>query len=318
MIRVPDRESTIRTRLAAVLAFAAIAVFFGVASPAQTVHASQSRFSLSSGCGKQPASTGQSRVVSKDGRDIIRTYLLLVPKDYDPHKTYSLIFVFHGAGGTAEASMAWGLQNVPGAAEAGIFVFPQGAPYRKGEVGWDDSTDGYDMRFFDNMVSEIESGYCIDRDEVFVAGFSWGGDFAKSLGCIRGDTVQAMAVNSAGAGFTDKSDFRTFVYLPCPGRQHPAVRFVHAVDGDQAYAAPEFATTSQLYQFLDQCGGASRPAPSNTEAVSCRVFDGCAKQYVECTFGANIGHALPPNWAQDTWEFFAGFRKSDRDASHYR
>ncbi len=298
-------------------ALAAIAAFSAILS-AQTTHPALSHFSLSSGCGKAPASTSQSKVETKDGRGFSRAYLILVPKDYDPRKTYSLVLVFHGSGGTSEGSLSLGLQSAPGAAESAIFLFPQGVAFHFSPAGWDDSDRGYDTGFFDTMVNDVENAYCINRDEVFVTGFSWGGDFAKLLGCARGDTVRAMAVNSAGDEFNDKADFRSYRSLPCPSRIHPAVRFEHAEDGDGAYAAPQFATTSQLYQFLNQCTGGSKPAPSSSPQISCRVYSGCAQPYIECPFNANIGHALPPNWAQDTWEFFASFREKDRDASHYR
>lgn len=281
-------------------------------------HPTLSRFSLSAGCGKEPASTGLSKVETEDGRRFRRSYLMLVPKVYDPHKTYSLVLVYHGSGGTSEASMSWGLQDAKGAAESAVFLFPQGFAFPGKEAGWENSDRGYDTGFFDTMVSNVEEAYCIDRDEVFATGFSWGGDFVKLLACARGDTVRAVAVNSAGDDLKDKSDFRSYRALPCPSRIHPAVRFEHAIDGDSAYAAPEFATTSQLYQFLNQCSSTSRPAPASTPAMTCKVFDGCARQYVECPFNAEIGHGFPPNWAQDTWDFFAGFRKIDRDVSHYR
>jgi len=295
-----------------------VAVICAATLPAQTARPSQSRFALSSGCYKGPASTGLSKVVTKDGKQIDRTYLTLVPKDYNPHKTYSLVFVFHGSGASAETSMSWGLQSAPGAAESAVFVFPQGIQYYGGQAGWDDSPRGYDMPLFDNMVSEVESSYCIDTDEVFVAGFSWGGDFAIALGCARGDTVRAVEVNSGGDEFKDKIDYRSYRYLPCPSHIHPAVRYEHAEIEDQAYRAPEFATASRFLAFQNQCSASSKPVPSSDPAISCRVFEGCAKTYVECPFSAKLGHGIPPNWPRDTWEFFASFRKTDRDVSHYR
>jgi polyhydroxybutyrate depolymerase len=299
-------------------AVAAIAASYATALSAQTARPSLSRYSLSYGCGKDPASTGLSKVSTKDGKWMNRTYLMLVPKDYNPHKTYSLVFVFHGSGASAEASMSWGLQNAPGAAESAIFVFPQGIQYYGGQAGWDDTPRGYDMPLFDNMVSEVESGYCIDMDEVFVAGFSWGGDFSIVLTCARGDAIRAVEVNSGGGEFKDKSDFRTYKYLPCPSHIHPAVRYEHAVDGDSAYPAPTFATASQFFAAENQCSGAPKSVPSSDPAISCRVFEGCAKAYVECPFNTRIGHGIPPNWAQDTWQFFSSFRHADRDVSHYR
>jgi poly(3-hydroxybutyrate) depolymerase len=333
--------STFPSALLRSLALASLAVLCATILPAQSSRPILSHFSLSVGCGKapapqsaaplpassQPVSTGLSsssnlsnlsKVETKDGRGFRRTYLMLLPKNYDPHKTYSLVLVFHGSGATSEASMSWGLQDAHGAADSAVFLFPQGFSFQSNPAGWDNSERGYDTGFFDGMVSDVEEAYCIDRDEVFAMGFSWGGDFVKLLACARGDTVRAVAVNSAGDDLKDHSDFRSYRALPCPSRIHPAVRFVHAVDGDSAYAAPEFATTSQLYQFLNQCSASSKPVTSSTDVMTCKAFDGCAKQYVECSFNAKIGHALPPNWAQDTWDFFSSFRKTDRDMSHYR
>jgi poly(3-hydroxybutyrate) depolymerase len=299
-------------------ALAALAAFSAILLSAQTTRPTLLHFSLSSGCGKAPASTGQSKIETKDGRGFTRTYLMLGPKDYDPHKTYSLVLVLHGSGGTSETTVGWGLQNAKGAAESAIFLFPQGVAYHLSPAGWDDTPAGYDMPFLDTMIDSVEEAFCINRDEVFVAGFSWGGDFAISLSCARGDTFRAVAVNSAGDEFKNKADSRTYRYIPCPGRNHPAVRFEHAANGDSAYSAQEFTTTTQFFEMLNQCSGGSKPTPSATPQVSCREFIGCAHEFTECPFDASIGHALPPNWAQDTWDFFASFREKDRDVSHYR
>ena len=279
---------------------------------------------LSSGCGKLNPAGGSGGVLTlsaKDGNGTARKYLVQLPSGYNPHTTYSLIFVFHGWGGTAEGMRATGLQNAPGAAANAIFVFPQGIQIGKDGVGWDDSANGHDLPFFDNMVAAVESSYCIDQDEIFAAGFSWGGDFTTDLACLRGDTIRAVAVNSATDDYKDHSDYKTylnFFFFPCPGERHPDIRFEHAVDADSAYPAPNFATTSQLFQALNHCKTTSEPTPSSSPQISCRRYMGCSSAYIECPFDKSIGHTLPPNWPQDTWAFFAAFRKPDRDSSHYR
>jgi poly(3-hydroxybutyrate) depolymerase len=273
---------------------------------------------LSSGCNKSTPPTGLLTLSAKDGNGTARKYLLQVPADYDPHKTYSLVFAFHGWGGTAEGTRASGLQNAPGAASSALFVFPQGIQIGKDGVGWDDGAQGHDMPFFDNMLAAVESSYCIVKEEVFAAGFSWGGDFTTDLACDRGEILRAVAVNSATDDYKDSADYRTYVNYPCPGDRHPAVRFEHAVDADSAYPAPNFATTSHLFQALNHCESASDPSPSSSPQISCRKFQGCSSTYIECPFDKTIGHTIPPNWPQDTWAFFASFRKPDRDSSHYR
>jgi hypothetical protein len=196
------------------------------------------------------------------------------------------------------------LQDAQAAAVSAVFLLPQGFEFHDNLAGWDNSERGYDSGFFDGMVSDVEDAYCVDRDEVFAAGFSRRRRLRQAPRMRSRRHRRAVAVNSAGDDLKDHSGFRSYRALPCPGRIHPAVRFEQAVDGDSAYAVPEFATTSQLYQFLNQLSGASKPAPSSNPVRTSRAADGCAKEYVECSFSTQIGHALPLSWAQDTWDFF--------------
>ena len=262
---------------------------------------------VSSGCGKRAIHTGVFNLHTTDGDKRYRTFLVEVPAEYNPSHGYSLNFVFHGAGGSSSQSYSWGLQSVAGASENGIFVFPDGINFQHYGVGWDDTKNGYDLPFFDNMVKTLEADFCVNRARVFVAGFSWGGDFVTALVCNRGNTIRAAAANSTTDEFNDAAKYYTYQGLPCSTTVHPALRFEHAVGGDGAYTAPRFASTSQLYRHLNSCSSASVGAPSSTSAMSCVSYKSCTKEYVECPFKASIGHALPPNWAKDTWAFFQTF-----------
>jgi poly(3-hydroxybutyrate) depolymerase len=267
----------------------------------------------SAGCGKR-ASTGKLKLSTLDGNKKTRMYLLETPADYDASRPYALTFVFHGSEGSSSVSYSWGLQRAPGASASGIFVFPDGIPYKQYGIGWDDTNAGYDLPFFDNMLKDLEAGYCIDPSRIFVAGFSWGGDFAIALACNRGDEIRAVAANSTDDEFKDTSNFLTYQNLPCPTRRHPPVRFQHAEEGDAAYPPPDFATTSKLFQYLNSCPGAaapaqSTPARSGARSDSCVSYSGCSSDYVECSFDRKIGHTLPPHWAEDTWAFFTEHSK---------
>jgi poly(3-hydroxybutyrate) depolymerase len=258
----------------------------------------------SGGCGKH-AATGVFNLTSQDGNARSRTFLLQVPPDYDASRAYPLTFVFHGAGGTALQSYAWGLQKAAGASRSGIFVFPNGINFQHYGIGWDDTPNGYDLPLFDNMLRDLEAGYCIDQKRIFVAGFSWGGDIAIALACNRGDEIQAVAANSTNDEYKDTSNYLTYQNLPCTSKKHPRIRFEHAQGGDAQYPAPDFATTSKLFQYLNSCSPASTNVRSSTPSMSCVSYANCSSEYIECSFDHGIGHALPPNWAQDTWEFFS-------------
>jgi poly(3-hydroxybutyrate) depolymerase len=304
-----------------------LSVVLGVISMSTTAHTLDSlpaptgdlveavQLDIASASGKSPGcqwtakhSTGVFTWTVVDGNNKTRKFLVQVPGDYDSTKPYSLNFVFHGAGGSSAQSYGWGLQAVAGASEAGIFVFPDGVPYQSYGVGWDDTKNGYDLPFFDHMVKDVETYFCVDKARVFVAGFSWGGDFATSLVCNRGNVIRAAAINSSTDEYTQKADYLTYQGMPCSTTVHPAVRFGHALGGDAEYPAPYFANTSKLLQHFNACSSVTTKAASSTTAMTCSTYNSCSAQFVECSFSASIGHNLPPNWAKDTWAFFSSFK----------
>ena len=63
--------------------------------------------------------------------------------------------MYHGAGGNSAEAYAWGLQE-SGYNEHGIFVYPQGINYQNYGIGWDDTTKGYDMPFYDHMIKVVK------------------------------------------------------------------------------------------------------------------------------------------------------------------
>jgi poly(3-hydroxybutyrate) depolymerase len=260
----------------------------------------------SPGCGKHAVKTGTFTMSTKDGAGRTRTFLIDVPAVYNPNNGYPIIAVYHGAGATSADAYGWGLQE--GAANGhGIFVFPQGIDFESYGVGWDDTTKGYDLPFFDNMVKEVEAAYCINTGRIFAAGFSWGGDFVTALTCNRGNVIRAVAVNSATDEFNNDANYKTYQDLPCASPTHASMRYEHAIGGDAAYPAPDFATTSSLYKYFNNCAATTTPYHSTTNTMTCVSHNSCSKEFVECSFADSIGHQLPPHWATDTWAFFLSY-----------
>jgi polyhydroxybutyrate depolymerase len=257
-----------------------------------------------SGCGKAPAHSKSYTASTTDGNGTTRSYDVQMPTTYDDTKPLALTFVYHGAGANPATAEGFGVQKAPGAADASIFVFPAGIPFETYGVGWDDLCSGRDMVLFDHILAEMEAEYCIDPQRVFVSGFSWGCDQATALTCCRGDRIRATSGGSCTDEFITPSDPTTYVNLSsCPGTLHAAIRFTHDASGaDSEYPAPDFASTSKLYQTWAGC-----PAFSGTlTADECHTYSGCALPFVECPY-TKLGHALPSGWGNDTWAFFASF-----------
>jgi len=271
-----------------------------------SAHGQIRQASTQPGCQK-PGISGLFTLSTVDGKAQARTYLVQIPPAYAPSRVYPVVFVFHGGGGNAKQSYSWGLQRAAGATEAAIFVFPNGLPLKDG-VGWDDAADGADLPFFDNMLKNLAAAYCIDSEKIFVAGFSWGGDFVVALACRRADVIRAVEANSTDDEFKDAKNHLTYRGLPCAAHKRPAIRFEHAENGDSSYPPPFFATTSQLFRYLNSCSTATESIPSSTAGTKCVSYGACSSGYAECVFDKRMDHTLPPNWAEDTWQFFASFK----------
>ena len=219
----------------------------------------------------------------------MRRYIVDAPATIAPGQALSLVFVFHGNGGNGQASQGMGLQNVPGAQEAALFVFPDGLPFMGFGVGWNGGCNGYDMDFVDAMIDTLSSEYCVDVSRIFAAGFSWGGDMCQSLACCRGDIFRAVAPASGPE-----------LYPPgqvCPSTPRPSLRMTYA-DND-AYPSSMFAERLAWYREEQGCSDSSTPVSPDP----CISWSGCARPVVACEY-PGLGHAWPGDWAQETWRFF--------------
>ena len=127
-----------------------------------------------------------------------RTYALVPPKDFDPEKSYPLVVVFHGAGGSGiEMLTGTGLKDL--ATEQGYLIaFPNGV-----EQGWGyldkeelNTRDVYtdDWNFFAAMVDDVENFAHVDQSRVYVIGFSNGGSLGYRIMCEYPDRVAGVVV----------------------------------------------------------------------------------------------------------------------------
>jgi poly(3-hydroxybutyrate) depolymerase len=257
----------------------------------------------SAGCGHTGQPTGDIQdQTAMDGKGRARIYDLLVPSSYDPNKPLALVFAYHAAGSDEKGGRGYGIQEVDGALAAAVFVYPRGIDYQSQGTGWDDACRGYDIPFFDNMLSAVEAKYCIDTKRVFAAGFSRGGDHVTALTCCRGDKVRAVAAASCTDEYGNASDYQTYTNLPCPTKGTTGIRFTHdASGGDTGYPKPLFTTTAALFRSFNGCSASTATVDAN-----CKSYDGCTSPLVECSY-VGLGHVPPNGWAKDTWTFFSGF-----------
>jgi len=136
-----------------------------------------------------------------------REALLWLPKE-TPAAGASVVFLFHGHGGTA-AQIARSLP-IPELWPQALVVSMQGLPTagvltdREGRLaGWQPQPGAEgdrDVKFFDAVLATLRSDYRIDALRIYATGHSNGGSFTYLLWAVRRDVFAAFAPSSAVAG----------------------------------------------------------------------------------------------------------------------
>src|SRR4029077_17590412 len=101
-----------------------------------------------------------------------RVYYIDIPTGYDPTKPYPILFGGAGCGGADNTNASSGGFAVLGTSN------PNAIQVGLGYIGGGFSQNGADnpeMPFFDAVLKDVETSYCVDKGRVFVGGYSSGG-----------------------------------------------------------------------------------------------------------------------------------------------
>jgi polyhydroxybutyrate depolymerase len=245
-------------------------------------------------CGATDVKKGVStRTITADGAK--RTYALFVPDTYDSAKTFPLVFVFHGDGGTG-ANIRGSFELEAAAAGGAIFVYPDGED-RTWKI---DDAGGirHDVAFVDAVAAELGKSHCGDQ-RVFAVGFSKGAYFANMLACLAKTPLRAVVAHSGGGPFGVDGSGTKFDgkgNLICPAAPVAAMQIIGSNDGllEDAKKARDY------WRRLNAC----KPTTKPTEPSPCTAYDACAADRPEiyCEI-PGLGHSLWPNAAKVTWTF---------------
>jgi polyhydroxybutyrate depolymerase len=261
-----------------------------------------------------------------------RSFIYYAPSGLDSHQPAPLVIVAHGFGMNAEQMYEITQYAALADRERFVVIFPngqetKGPPWNVGEP--DCSTtqgelplaSGDDETFTDLLISFTGSDQCLDRDHVFMTGFSMGAYFANELGCTRND-LRAIAAHSGGS-----HDLST-----CSGSRKAAL--VLHFEGDAL--VPYRCGTQTRDRWLRRNGcQASDPDVTEVGGGRCEYYKGCPSdgQVAMCTFqipdgdrnelypghawsgGSKAGSAAGGTYAipetasatQLSWEFFKNY-----------
>jgi poly(3-hydroxybutyrate) depolymerase len=139
----------------------------------------------SAGCGQAGIASGNYNV-QINGQN--REYILHVPQGYDNTQPHRLIFGYHWLSGSAQNVADAGYYGLePLSQGSAVFVAPNGL-----NAGWANN-GGEDIAFTDAILETLTNGLCIDEEQIFATGFSYGGGMSYSVACSRPDVFRAVA-----------------------------------------------------------------------------------------------------------------------------
>lgn len=230
------------------------------------------------GCGVAKIGTGNFVPMKIRVHDQDRTYNLRIPSTYDSNRTYPIIFLWHGAGGTGSSG---GLNIERSAGDDAILVSADGL-----NNFWNPRTNSSDLSFFDTMLETVSNQYCIDSHRIFSYGFSVGGSFSNLLACERGDVLRASAAIASG-----------LLSNACKGKV--ATWLLHDVNDDAVPITKGMAVRDRAI--------VENGCSTNTvgDGNGCVRYKGCDATPVVWCESKGFGHNIRGDYApEQVWRFF--------------
>lgn len=125
-----------------------------------------------------------------------RTYLVRLPQNYSPDRSFPLVLAFHGGSGNARS-----MENLTGLTSLGerenfIVVYPEAL-----DGFWSDRREPRnlsggqvnDVTFIDQLITTLQNTYNIDRARIYATGISNGGFMSQVLACDLSDRIAGIA-----------------------------------------------------------------------------------------------------------------------------
>jgi poly(3-hydroxybutyrate) depolymerase len=219
-----------------------------------------------------------------------------------------VVFFVHGANGSGGGMENDTKGDAVADKEKFIAVYPSASSNGAGGT-WSDMSGTSNFPFFQAVIDTLDARYQIDRNKIYMTGFSQGGFISFVAGCSFSDVFAAVAPVSGHAGSSCKLKRPVPVFLTF-GAQEDKTSFVNDIN---------------IWLKLDSCPSTptiTRPYPaSNPQSKVTRVTYGpCAQgTYVIMDSISGQGHQWPSasnlNQAEEVWAFFKQYSLNGNSTS---
>jgi polyhydroxybutyrate depolymerase len=139
-----------------------------------------------------------------------RTYYVRLPDSYDPTHPYPVVFEYHPLGGNGWQGLT--MYQIQPKMPAAIYVSPDGTTSQGSTNQGFPNTNGEDETLTRQIMADLETKYCVDKNRYFATGFSYGGSMSYTAACNMSDVFRAIGAMSgapiSGAKCTSKQPAR--------------------------------------------------------------------------------------------------------------
>ncbi len=244
---------------------------------------------MSAGCGNEPGLAEGEHAFELEGRE--RRFIVRLPSNYNSERAWPLVLALHPNGGSATYWDATaGQRNLRGMlAENAILVIAEaiGGNWRDYDAPaetWPAAVDS-ELRYFDEVLTQVRSALCIDETAIFAMGFSGGGSFSGVLGCRRSD-IAAIAAGGA-----------VMYYDPASCVGTPAAWVTIGAEEQN----PGRSAFRDDHRNRAGCDEATEP----TDPSPCVSYRGCQPAHPVHYCEHEGGHVWPDFGVAAAWQFFA-------------
>jgi polyhydroxybutyrate depolymerase len=235
-----------------------------------------------------------------------RTYLLHLPKSYVASKTYPLVFVFHGAGGTGELAAEITGWHHKADVEGFIAVFPDGLAkdpsrpqsFMRNPQFWNAgvASSGVnrpdDVAFVQALLEVIQSEHKIDDRRIYATGFSNGAAMAWRLAVDLSDVIAAIGPIAGFLAIPDPKPVRAVPALVIACEDDPMIPIdggmVKDIWSKEARNRPSLRAIVKNY--AQACGCSDEPVVLTAGSGVTHFF---YQPYVHFYTIAEAGHTYP-------------------------
>jgi polyhydroxybutyrate depolymerase len=228
-----------------------------------------------------------------------RSYLLYVPKSYNPTRPTPLIISMHGFAGWPAHQMDVSRWNALADKYGLIVVYPAGLGlpmyWRTGGFPGDETDLESDVTFISELIDTLETEYNIDPARIYADGFSNGGGMAYVLSCKLAERIAAIGIVSGTYLFPweECSPSRPVPVIVFHGTADPVIPYEGGLPEELNIASPSIPGWTAEFSRRNGCA----EKPLELPAIS----DVRGIQYTNCASNAEVvlysiidgGHSWP-------------------------